>query len=127
MDKNVQDVRRAGWFDIVTACQARPDGISAKRWLAENGIKEKAYYYWQSKFRREACAKLLPSESKPLPVKNDPSFVEIPLHNTSALFREDQSFNPDAIIRRGDLVIALSNSCESSLINTIMEGINNAH
>ena len=125
MDKNVQDVRRAGWFDIVTACQGRPDGISAKRWLAENGIKEKAYYYWQSKFRREACAKLLPSESKQLPVKNDPSFVEIPLHNTSALFREDQSFNPDAIIRRGDLVIALSNSCERSLINAIMEGIVN--
>ena len=126
MDKNVQDVRRAGWFDIVTACQARPDGMSAKRWLAENGIKEKAYYYWQSKFRREACAKLLPSESKQLTVKNDPSFVEIPLRDTSPLYRADQSFNPDAVIRRGDLVIALSNSCEGSLISAIMEGINNA-
>ena len=126
MDKTVQDVRRAQWFDIVTACQARPDGISAKRWLAENGIKEKAYYYWQGKFRREACAKLLPSGNKQLPVKNDPSFVEIPLQAAPASFKEDLSFNPDAVIRRGDLVIALSNSCGSSLITAIMEGIVNA-
>ncbi|MST67200.1 IS66 family insertion sequence element accessory protein TnpB, partial [Lachnospiraceae bacterium BSM-380-WT-5A] len=34
--------------------QGRPVGMSAKQWLEENGIKEKAYYYWLRKFRREA-------------------------------------------------------------------------
>ena len=54
MDQSTHDVRRANWLNIVNQCQGRPVGMSAKQWLEENGIKEKAYYYWLRKFRREA-------------------------------------------------------------------------
>ena len=46
MDQLTHDVRRTNWLDIITECQQRPAGVTAKQWLAENGIKEKAYYYW---------------------------------------------------------------------------------
>ena len=34
-------------------CQSRPQGMSIRQWLMDNGINEKSYYYWQRKFRRE--------------------------------------------------------------------------
>ena len=54
MDQSTHDVRRANWLNIVTQCQTRPSGTSVKQWLAKNDIKEKAYYYWLRKFRKEA-------------------------------------------------------------------------
>ena len=54
MDQSTHDVRRTNWLNIVTRCQERPADVTAKQWLADNGIKEKAYYYWLRKFRKEA-------------------------------------------------------------------------
>lgn len=39
-------------------CQTRPADVSAKQWLANKGIQEKTYYYWQRKSRREACEQI---------------------------------------------------------------------
>lgn len=58
MDQSTHDVRRANWLNIITGCQQRPAGVSAKQWLADNGVKEKAYYYWLRKLRREACEQI---------------------------------------------------------------------
>lgn len=54
MDQSTHDVRRANWLNIVNQCQERPVDVSVRQWLADNGIKEKAYYYWLRKFRKEA-------------------------------------------------------------------------
>ncbi|MGI6042550.1 MAG: hypothetical protein ACOYBH_10125 [Candidatus Alectryocaccobium sp.] len=54
MDQSTHEVRRDYWFDIVTRCSQRPDGCTVRQWFAESGIKEKAYYYWLRKFRKEA-------------------------------------------------------------------------
>lgn len=58
MDQSTHDVRRTNWLGIITECQQRPSSVSAKQWLADNGIKEKTYYYWLRKFRREACEQI---------------------------------------------------------------------
>lgn len=58
MDQSTHDVRRANWLNIITECQQRSAGISAKQWLTDNGIQERTYYYWQRKFRREACEQI---------------------------------------------------------------------
>lgn len=44
MDRSTHDVRRANWFHIITECQQKLANVSVKQWLADNGIKEKAYY-----------------------------------------------------------------------------------
>ena len=58
MDTTTHDVRAARWLDIIHRCQTRTDGTTAHQWLANNGVKEKAYYYWLRKFRKEAYAEI---------------------------------------------------------------------
>ena len=53
MDQSTHDVRRTNWLNIIEECQQRPENMTVKQWLADNGIKEKSYYYWLRKFRRE--------------------------------------------------------------------------
>lgn len=47
------DVRSSQWLKIITQCQNRPEGTTAKQWMADNGISEKSYYYWLRKFRKK--------------------------------------------------------------------------
>lgn len=75
MDQSIHDVRRASWFNIISECQQRSVNVSVRQWLADNSVKEKAYYYWLRKFRRETCKQIqLPAAS---PAKE--SFAELPI------------------------------------------------
>ena len=79
MDQSTHDVRRANWLNIITECQQRPAGVSAKQWLADNGIQEKTYYYWLRKFRREACGQIqLPDAAEPAEVSFAEFHVQAP-------------------------------------------------
>lgn len=62
MDHITHEMRLANWKTVVEQCHARPDGQSAKQWLAEHGINEKRYYYWQRRIRKEAYAQLIVSK-----------------------------------------------------------------
>jgi putative transposase len=122
MDKIVHDVRRNQWLSIVSACQKRPEGMTIKQWLAENGVKEKAYYYWQRKFRTEICAKFAENK-KELPSVNSTEFVEIPMPNPASDASSTFAFSPDAVISLSGCLIAFSNNTSEHLVNSIMEGI----
>ena len=37
MDQCTHEVRLQYWKNIISQCQARPEGQSAKQWLADNG------------------------------------------------------------------------------------------
>jgi len=53
MDQITHDIRRANWLNLI---QQRPASTTIKQWCLDNGIREKSYYYWQRKFRKEmAC------------------------------------------------------------------------
>ena len=76
MDQSAHDVRRTNWLNIVNQCQNRPSDMSVKQWLAENDIKEKAYYYWLRKFRKEVYDQMqLPAVT----AKAEVAFAEIPM------------------------------------------------
>ena len=64
MDQTTHDVRRANWLNIITQCQERQEGVTVKQWLSDNGVKEKAYYYWLRKFRKEAYEQMQPMVAK---------------------------------------------------------------
>ena len=76
MDQTTHNVRRANWLAIITQCQERPEGISVKQWLSDNGVKEKAYYYWLRKFRKEAYEQMQPPAVNENP-GNEIAFTEI--------------------------------------------------
>ena len=57
MDHSTFEVRLASWMEIISQCQARPDGMTARQWLADNNISEKSYYYWLRRVRLNALGK----------------------------------------------------------------------
>ena len=40
MDQITHDVRSSQWLEVITQCQNRQEGITAKQWMADNGISE---------------------------------------------------------------------------------------
>ena len=126
MDKITHEIRISNWRSIIEQCQARPEGQSAKQWLADNGISEKNYYYWQRKVRKETYA-LIKQDAVPpaIPVPDTPSvtFAEIPY---AAAPNNLQPFTPDAVIRKGQTVLELSNSVSDRILGKIMEVMSNA-
>ena len=43
MDQITHELRLNNWRAIIDSCQARPDGQTARQWLAENNVSEKQY------------------------------------------------------------------------------------
>ena len=126
MDKTTHEIRIANWRFIIEQCQARPAGQSAKQWLADNGISEKTYYYWQRKVRQETYALIKQNAVPPeMPASDTQSvtFAEIPY---AAAPGNLQPFSPDIVIRKGQTVLELSNSVSDRILEKIMEVMSNA-
>ena len=122
MDKITHEVRIANWRSIIEQCQARPEGQSAKQWLADNGISEKNYYYWQRKVRQEAYALISPDVA-PAAQTEPVVFAELPFISTKD---DKQSFSPDAVMRKGQTVLELSNTISDRLLDRLMEVVGHA-
>lgn len=129
MDQTTHNVRRANWLTIITQCQERPEGISVKQWLSDNGVKEKAYYYWLRKFRKEAY------EQVQLPATNENpgteiAFAEITMSAKTASPRIQSPAEPyappAAVIRYNGLTIGISNEISDSLLSRILREVSHA-
>ena len=121
MDKITHEVRLANWKNIIEQCNNRPKGTTIKQWLTEHDINDKTYYYWLRRVRQEVYSKMnanVPSvmrESETEPV----TFAEIPL--MSQKISASDSFQADAIIRSGDVIVGISNSISDRLLDHILE------
>ena len=129
MDQTTHNVRRANWLTIITQCQERPEGISVKQWLSDNGVKEKAYYYWLRKFRKEAYAQMQSPGSKENP-GNEIAFTEILIPAKTAPScispRVESYENPVAVIRYNGVSIGISNEISDSLLSRILREVSHA-
>lgn len=126
MDKTTHEIRISNWRSIIQQCQARPAGQSAKQWLADNGISEKTYYYWQRRVRQDTYALIKQDAIPPaMPASDTQSvaFAEIPYAAASGNLHP---FNPDVVIRKGQTVLELSNSVSDRILEKIMEVMSNA-
>lgn len=127
MDQIAHEVRRTSWLNIVNQCQNRPSDMSVKQWLAENDIKEKAYYYWLRKFRKEAYAQMhLPAVT----TKAEVSFAEvtmpIPAADLEIRSSKDQDIKTVAVIKCTGLTIELSNDISEVLLSRLLKEIHHA-
>ena len=132
MDKITHEVRLANWKAVVEKCQSRPKGQAIASWCEENGISTKQYYYWQRRVRKkaveEASAALLPSAACEKPKV---SFAEISFSSqmqapSSGISDPVPDFRPEAVIRKGYLVIGLKNSISDRLLDRILKGVSHA-
>ncbi len=122
MDQSTHDVRRANWLNIVNQCQNRPADMSVKQWRAENGIKEKTYYYWLRKFRKEACNQMqLPTVT----AKTDVTFAEVTMPivaaNTETAPPNAPHGSTVAVIKCNGLTIELSNDISEGLLSRLLQ------
>lgn len=132
MDQITHNVRSAQWLEIVTQCQNRPEGTTVKQWLADNGIKEKAYYYWLRKFRKQAYAQMHLSSTE-VSVGSDISFAEvsIPDQRPTGIPKATEettveAIRPVAVIKNTDITIALTNEVSDSLLSRILREVAHA-
>lgn len=132
MDQITHNVRGAQWLEIVTQCQNRPEGTTVKQWLADNGIKEKAYYYWLRKFRKQAYAQMHLSSTE-VSVGSDISFAEvsIPDQRPTGILKATEettveAIRPVAVIKNTDITIALTNEVSDSLLSRILREVAHA-
>lgn len=132
MDKITHEVRLSNWKAVVEQCQSRPKGQTIASWCEENDISVKQYYYWQRRVRKnavqEASAVLLPSSPSE---EAQVSFAEISFSaqaqtSSSAIPDPVPDFRPEAIIRKGDLVIGLKNSISDRLLDRLLKGVSHA-
>ena len=121
MDQITHQVRLANWKKIVEQCNNRPQGTTVKQWLIDNGISDKTYYYWLRRVRQDVYSQM----ELELPIVPSPSgqptvtFAEIPMPARSD--HVGDSFQADAIIRSGSMVISISNSISDSLLVKLLE------
>jgi putative transposase len=125
MDQITHDIRRANWLTIITQCQERPAGVSAKQWLSDNGIREKSYYYWLRKFRKETYEQMqMPAVSQSTEV----TFAEIPISAAAspAIVDHEPGTKPAAVIKRNGLTIEISNDISEGLLSRILREVTHA-
>lgn len=131
MDQCTHEVRLQYWKNIISQCQGRPRGQSAKQWMKENGICEQTYYLWQRRIRKEAYEQISSTRELPaaVPQKEEITFAEIPLaatDNASQLHFTGQSIHPVAVIKTEKFSIALSSDIPDILLERILREVSHA-
>lgn len=124
MDQITHRVRAEEWKTIIEQCQARPEGQSAKQWLADNGISDKKYYYWLRKLRRQTYDELSQTKEVPavVPDKTTPvALAEIP----AEVIMEPERYTA-VTIRLKRSTIEISNAVSDSLIVDLVKAVANA-
>ena len=121
MDKITHQVRAEHWAKIMNECIN--SGMSKTAWCRANGISEKQFFYWQRILRREAFE----NSSLPATVGLDQelapatqravSFTDIKLPSSSR--NTAPVFHPDLVIRKGSLILEISNSASDELLSRI--------
>lgn len=134
MDKEVYEVRLAGWKEVVQQCQERPAGTTQKEWLAQNEIPEAQFYYWLRKIRKEALTEIAAANgctAAPVAESTDSSaapvaFAEIDLTKMQSFDNPSASAPAAAVIRFGQLSVEFSNNADEHLISGILRAVSHA-
>lgn len=121
MDKIAHEVRAQEWISIIQAW--RSSGLTKKQWCEENGVSLRQFFYWQKNIREELYTEMKKKETGVVPVAPAestalaPAFAEIKV--TSVAERQDRQFQPDAVIKVGDISIQLTNTASRELLERI--------
>lgn len=119
MDKNTHQVRAEHCAKIMNECIN--SGMSKTAWCRANGILEKQFFYWQRILRREAFG------NSSLPATVGPRQELVPATQRAVSFTENKLpssyqstapvFHPDLVIRKGSLMLEISNSASDELLS----------
>ena len=128
MDKTTYQVRSANWKAVIEQCQARPEGQTAKKWLADNNVSEKQYYYWLRKFRKEAFDEMKsPFPAAALPASDTSRSVPAVSYaefSTEGILEREKS--PAIVIRTSKSTIEISSEVSDKVVIQLMKAVAHA-
>lgn len=121
MERITHQMRRERWSKIISECLA--SGMSKTAWCRQNGISDKAFFYWQKILRQEAYALAVPENNPSSLTSLQQSaaipFVELKLEQDPSLNSVYNGFKPDAVIQADGLLIGLTNAASPELIRAV--------
>ena len=131
MDQCTHEVRMQYWKNIISQCQARPDGQTAKQWMTENGICEQTYYLWQRRIRKETYEQMSSQELLPaVSGKESITFAEIsvPENKQHDCYSgtQESAIHPVAVIKTNGCSIAVSADISEVLLSRILKEVSHA-
>lgn len=127
MDKCTREVRKQYGKNIITQCLQRPEGMTVKQWLEDNGICEQTYYRWLKRIRQETYELATTSDSLPAEVtQNEVTFAEVSFLKSANAGSGVTVFRPDITISTGSVVFGVSSTASDDLLGKVFEVIRHA-
>ena len=124
MNQKAGAIRYSHWEEIVL--EANRSGISKRKWCKQNGISEKAFYYWQQKVRAQAMAA---AELPPALPEPQHAFVELPFSSSTPVTdRNPGSIEnlPELMLQIGDCRMFINGSINENTLRTVVKVIRDA-
>ena len=112
MDKITHQIRAEHWTKVLNECIN--SGMSKTAWCRANGISEKQLFYWQRILRRGLSR--IPTSLLPA-AQSTVTFTEIKLPSSPR--SANPVFHPDLVIRKGEIILEISNSASDALLSRI--------
>ena len=125
MDQITHEMRLKNWTHVVEECNNRPQDVTVKQWLADNGINEKVYYYWLRRVRQAAYDQMKSEQTGELVVtpNNKISYAEITLTGNTI----SRALNaPAAVISAGGISIDISEQASEEFLIRLMRAMKHA-
>ena len=127
MDQCTKEVRMQNWKNIISECQARPEGQTAKQWMDEHNICEQTYYVWQRRIRQAVYDDITTPHSN-LPVvssKAEVTFAEIPLQ-MNPVSEEKGDASAVAVLKTNTYVIEINGNISDRVLHIILQEVSHA-
>ena len=125
MDKSTHEIRLAHWKQIIEQCQIRPKEQTAKQWLEEHDINDKAYY-WLRKIRKTIYDRSVTNGNLPVVLQEQElSFAQMPESYLKG-YPSSFSFEPVAVIKTPAATLAVSNEVSDHLLNQLVKAVSHA-
>ena len=125
MDQITHEMRLKNWEHVVEECNRRPEGVTVKQWLSDNGINVKVYYYWLRRVRQAAYDQLKLSQNSELSVvpNSKVSYAEITLSGNMGT----RSLNTSvAVMSIGNVSIDISEHATEEFLVKLMRAMKHA-
>ena len=135
MDHATTEIRTEQWRQIVL--EANGSSLTKKEFCRQNGIKEKQFYYWQRKIRRQESSRLR-LEATLAPVEStsvvsscsSSSFVTVNLsepEDTSSIpLSLSSTFHPELMIQMNGVNLFVVSNVHEETLQSVIRVLRNA-
>ena len=113
-NSTTKEYRLSQWFPIVKTC--REIGMTVKAWCEQHDINEKQFYYYQRLLMEAASESLVDT-------RQHSKLVQVPCLIPDKSSSSNSSFDPDLIIRIGEVSVELSENVRTDFLSRVLKVI----